>query len=346
MPKLSVNLVTWNGEKYIPHLFDSLRDQTFKDWQLIVVDNNSQDNTLGLIKQELENFPVPYQVIKNENNLGFAGGQNLAFKKTDTEYFLMLNQDMYLVPDCLEQVIKFLDNHADASVVSPRLMKWDFAQIKNSLQRTFSGQVDSLGLKVFRNRRVVEQHAQQNWSDISARLLAIGTALPVFGVSGALPVFRRSAIMPILYSDGSIFDGSYNSYKEDVDLAFRLAASGGKAYVVLDAVAFHDRAAAGPKELGDVAASVNKKAQSEWVRYHSYKNHISTLYKNEYWQNLTLDIFWILWYEVKKFVYFLLFDRSVLSGLKKAFNQDVRDKRKSIKQLRKISWKEMRKWWN
>ncbi len=346
MPKLSVHLVTWNGAKYIPHLFDSLLKQTFLDWQLIVVDNHSQDNTLALIKQELENFPAPYQIIENEENLGFAGGQNLAFKKTDTEYFLMLNQDMYLVPDCFEQVIKFLETHAEAAVVSPRLMKWDFGQMKNSLHRTFGDQVDSLGLKIFRNRRVVEQYAQQNWSDISASLLASSAALPVFGVSGSMPVFRRSAIMPVLYSDGNIFDGSYNSYKEDVDLAYRLTASGGKAYVLLDAVAFHDRSAAGPKETGDLIALKNKQEQSGWVKYHSYKNHLSTLYKNEYWQNLILDFPWILWYELKKFGYFLLFDRSVLVGLKKAFSHDMYEKRQLIKSLRKVTWREMRKWWD
>ncbi len=357
MPKLSIHLVTWNGAKYIPHLFDSLRKQTFLDWQLLVVDNHSQDNTVDLIKKELEfipgmakhgerNSPVTYQIFENQHNLGFAGGQNLAFKKTDTEYFLMLNQDMYLAPDCLEQVVKFLNTHVEVAVVSPRLMKWDFNKIKENFQMTFTDQIDSLGLKVFRNRRVIEQYAQSNWSEISSKLSQYEQALPVFGVSGALPVFRKSAVLPVLYADGSIFDGSYNSYKEDVDLAYRLVAVGAKAYVLLEAVAFHDRSAAGPKEVGDVLALANKKKQSGWVKYHSYKNHLSTLYKNEYWQNFTLDFPWILWYELKKFGYFLLFDRQVLVGLKKVFNQDLSDKRQLVKSLRKISWREMRKWWN
>src|SRR3989339_295376 len=183
MPKLSIHLVTWNGAKYIPHLFDSLRNQTFKDWQLLVIDNNSSDNTVELIKQELTNFPVFYQVIENQSNLGFAGGQNLAFKKTDTEYFLMLNQDIYLVPDCLEKVVNFLDTHAEAAVVSPRLMKWAFSKIKENFHLTFTDQIDSLGLKIYRNRRVVEQYAQLSWSEVSASLLAGGPALSVFGVS-------------------------------------------------------------------------------------------------------------------------------------------------------------------
>ncbi|MBI2037782.1 MAG: glycosyltransferase [Candidatus Magasanikbacteria bacterium] len=344
--RLSIHLVVWNGAKYVPHLFDSLRKQTFLDWQLLVIDNNSTDNTLELIKKELENFPVTYQIIENKENLGFAGGQNLAFKKTDTEYFLMLNQDMYLMPDCLERIIKFLDSHADVAAVSPRLMKWNFNNIQHGLQNSFTDQVDSLGLKVYRNRRVVEQYAQADWLEISDELLGQGNVFQVFGISGALPVFRRSIIKGILYEDGTIFDESYHSYKEDVDLAYRLIASGNMACVLLDALAFHDRSAAGSKQAGDVAALINKQSQSELVKYHSYKNHIASLYKNEYWQNFILDLPWILWYELKKFVYFLLFDRQVLAGLKEVFAYNLVGKRKYIKQLRKVDWKQVRVWWN
>src|SRR5258705_3471074 len=99
--KLSIHLVTWNGAKYIPYLFDSLRKQTFKDWQLLVVDNNSQDNTVELVKKELENFSTKSQIIENTNNLGFAGGHNQAFKESDSGYVLLLNADMCLQMDCL-----------------------------------------------------------------------------------------------------------------------------------------------------------------------------------------------------------------------------------------------------
>lgn len=359
MPKLVVNLVTWNGAKYVPYLFDSLKKQTFTDWTLIVLDNNSSDNTVYLIKKELNTFPVQYKIIENKENKGFAGGHNQAFKESNAEYILLLNQDMYLAPDCLEKMVMFLDQHLEAAAVSPRLMKWNFDLAANDLQKSFSEQIDALGLKVYRNRRVMEQYTQQNWSDLkrrismdvmrydfakSSKLPAV--ALPVFGVSGALPAFRRSAINSVAYLDGSIFDESYHSYKEDVDLAYRLAAGGYKSYVLLDAVAYHDRSAAGPKYSNDVHALANKKNQSEWVKYYSYKNHWLTLYKNEYWQNFALDFPWILWYELKKFVYFLLFDRKVLGGLKEVFNnKDLAQKRQLIKSLRKTSWQEMRQWW-
>ncbi len=354
--KLSVHLVSWNGAKYVPYLFESLRKQTFLDWQLLMIDNNSQDGMVELMKKELENFPVKFEIIENKTNLGFAGGHNMAFKKTSDEYFLMLNQDMYLAPDCLEKIVAFLDKNSQAVAVSPRLMKWNFGLLDTAnveqidadiLQKSFTEQIDALGLKVFRNRRVIEQYTQCDWPELKSKLLANGEAQAVFGVSGALPMFRRSGIKDVVYQDGTILDESYHSYKEDVDLAYRLAARGCQAYVLLDTIAYHDRSAAGPKKASDVAASANKKTQSEWVKYHSYKNHLMTLYKNEYWQNMMLDLPWIVWYELKKFVYLLIVDRKVLAGLKEIWKlrKDLKEKRKFIKNNRKLNWQEMRKLW-
>lgn len=188
-------------------------------------------------------------------------------------------------------------------------------------------------------------NSQEKWSDLEDTFQA--SFLEVFGVSGALPMFRRRVIKNICFADGSFFDESYHSYKEDVDLAFRLQAAGSRAYTLLDALAFHDRSAARPEELGDIEASRNKKQQSKWVKFHSYKNHLATLYKNEYWQNLILDFPFIFWYELKKCIYFLLFDREVLRSLGELWSKRnlLREERKQIVHQKKSSWREMRSWW-
>lgn len=354
MQKLSVHLVAWNGGKYIPYLFESLRKQTFKDWFLYIIDNDSKDNTAELIKKELENFSVPYKMVVNPSNNGFAGGHNQAYRDTDSEYFLLLNQDMYLQPDCLEKMVKFLDENKKVAAVSPRLMRWDFKAVEKDSLAEFgmTDSIDALGLKIFRNRRVIEQYTQQNWEEVKMDPHFHGDdstlkALEVFGASGAFPMMRRNIIKQVAFSGDQFLDESYHAYKEDVDLSFRLQAAGFQSYILLDTVAYHDRAGAGPKELNDFVASVNKKQQSPWVQYHSYKNHLRTLYKNEYWQNLTLDLPWILWYELKKFVFFLLFDRAVLKGLKEMWQgrMDLKNKREQINKMKKVSYKDLRKWW-
>lgn len=349
MSTLSVHLVTWNGAKYVPFLFESLRKQTSHDWKLYILDNASQDGMVEAMKQELNNFSVQYEFTEYPENSGFAGGHNMLFQKSDSKYILLLNQDMVLEPDCLQKIVAFLDLHEDAAVVSPRLMKWNFEA------KEFTDLIDTLGLKVFRNRRVIEKYAGKQWNMLKPKMTLSfrterfrdSTALEVFGVSGALPAFRRSVIQEVAFSDGTIFDSTYHAYKEDVDLAFRLRSARHRAFVLLEAVAYHDRSAAGPEKMDDTTALQNKKKQSEWVRYHSYKNHLMTLYKNESWQNLLLDFPWIFWYELKKLVYFVLFDRKVLAGLSEIWNarNRLRQRRHEIQTKRKITWKEMRAWW-
>lgn len=367
MSRLIIQLVVWNGKKYIPYLFDSLRKQTFKDFHLYILDNASTDGTQEAIDKELQDFQFEYTFVKQESNSGFAGGHNLVYKKTRNkeqginkyEYVLLLNQDMYLMPDCVEKMVNFLDQNEKVVAVSPRLMRWDFAEmemhgnasVRDRLEKSLSHLIDSLGLKVFRNRRVIEKYAGKIWEEKKSRLeLSYHTrndAMEVFGVSGAFPMFRRSALEAVCFDDGTFFDESYQSYKEDVDLAYRLRIAGFQSFVLLDSVAYHDRSAIGLERMGDRIAAENKKKQSMWVKNNSYKNHLMTLYKNEYLQNTILDFPWILWYELKKFVYFLLCDRVVLTGLLEIWRgrKEFQHKKMEVKKMRRVSWKELRKWW-
>ncbi len=346
--KLSVNLVTWNGAKYVPYLFNSLRKQIYQDWELVILDNASTDGMIAAMEKEIAQFPVPVRFIKSETNTGFAGGHNRVFKETSAPYLLLLNQDMVLAPDCLVKLTSFLETHAGVAAVAPRHMKWEFPN-------GFTDQIDALGLKVFRNRRVIEKYTGKFWAEIKPKMhlsfraerFVGDTALEVFGISGSLPLFRRSALQEIAFPDGTFFDESYHSYKEDVDVAFRLRSAGYTAYTLLDTVVFHDRSAAGPREIGDFAASDNKKKQSSWVKYHSYKNHLATLYKNEYGKNFLLDFPFIFWYELKKFLWLMAFEPHVLKGLIELFKnrKELKAKRQHIVARRKISFKEMRAWW-
>jgi len=344
MFKLTVQLVTWNGGKYIPFLFESLRKQSFTDWKLIILDNGSTDNTVSEIKMQILDFPVEVELIEGGDNLGFAKGHNTLVKsqksppkadpplaeKVKSQYILLVNQDMYLEKDCLEKLVKFMDENEEASVVSPRLMRWDFVEQK------FTNKIDTLGLSVSRSRRVTEIATGQDFSNFKFQ---ISNFTEVFGVSGALPLFRKTAI-----DRAGLFDESFGSYKEDVDLAFRLRSAGYKAFILLDTVAYHDRTAVGTEKL----SVKNKKSQSDFVRYYSYRNHLLTLLKNEYLQNFLLDLPLILWYELRKFFFFLLFDRKVLRGLGDIVKMRpaISHQRSVIKNSREVGWREIRKWFH
>ncbi len=346
MKKLSVHLVAWNGAEYIPHVFESLRKQTYTDWELHVLDNGSTDKTLEYIKKELGNFTIQNRLVELRDNIGFAGGHNKLLRDTNSEYVLLLNQDMYIAPDCFEKMVDFLEKNENVASLSPRLMRWDFDNLSDKVEDSFSNKIDALGLKVMRTRRVVEQYTAENWNEIKIQFDT--NVLEVFGVSGALPFFRKEVLDVVSFENGNLFDETYGSYKEDVDLAYRLRSSGYDSVVLLDAVAYHDRSGAGPRLMDDMSAIKNKMKQSPWVTYNSYKNHLSTIYKNEYILNFILDFPWILWYELKKFVYFLLFNRRALEGLYEVLRarKTLKNKRMQIVNKRRVGWKEIRRWWS
>lgn len=345
MAQLALQLVTWNAEKYLPTFFLSLQNQFFKDWVLFIWDNASTDSTIRIINEKIKDFSQKIEVHVSEENKGFAFGHNQLLVKSEAPLVCLLSSDMYMADDCLQKLVFFMNQNSDFSAVAPRLMRWNFDFLKNNtldkenIKKSFTTKVDSLGLKVLRNRRVIDlcQGEEFDSEKYSTEFLE------VFGVSGAMPMYRRSALLNL----DEFFDPLFESYKEDVDLAFRLRWKKNKSAIVLGAVAYHDRQVSGDTTRGDVAASFNKMKQNSRVKYFSYRNHLFILYKNEDWRNFALDWPFIVFYELKKFAYFLLFDRVVLRAWIEFWKRRkmLKSKRITIKKSRKNTAKEMRGWW-
>ena len=335
--KLTIGLVTYNGKKYFPDLLGSLNKQMFKDFKLVVLDNTSNADDVKVLEEELSKVDFKWELIKQTENIGFAGGHNQIFKSCSSEYYMLLNPDMFLLPDAVQKIIDFLDKNKNYQAVAPRLMKWDFEN--NKLKTDY---IDTLGLKVYKNRRVVEIGEWEDWKVKKQEIK--DTALPVFGLDGASAVFRVEDVKNILVDD-QLLCGFFKSYKEDVDLAFRMQSSGLKVCTVLDAVIYHDRTGKGSKKKGVLADLENKREQSDYIKYNSYKNQLMVLYSNERWQNFLLDFLFIFCYELKKFFYYLFFDRKVLKGLFEIweYRKELKSRRKQIKKLRKVGYKKLRK---
>jgi glycosyltransferase involved in cell wall biosynthesis len=81
MAKIAVNLLTWNGAKYLPHILNSLRQQTFLNWKLYILDNASSDETVSILKKELVNFPVEHEIFFGKKILALPLGKIFSGKK-------------------------------------------------------------------------------------------------------------------------------------------------------------------------------------------------------------------------------------------------------------------------
>lgn len=333
--KLSIQLVTWNGEKFLPALFSSLANQSFSDWDLLIFDNGSTDSSKDIIQRFATESGFAVKNIFSDKNIGFSPAHSALFRETNAEYIAVLNQDVILDSDAFEILIDFLDKDSRVAAVAPKLLR-----MKDGNKTTI---VDSLGLRIMKTRQVVDIDSGK---DLKEEVFDASPVHEVFGVSGAVAVYRSSAVKAVC-KPGELFDESFVSYQEDIDLAWKLQLGGFRSAVLNTTTAYHER---GIKESDDKSLGGrlnNKKNQPFIIRYNSYRNHLATIYKNEQLPNFILDFILIFWYEGMKFVYNFWFDREVLKGLNDLWQNriELKKERLRIQGITKQNWKSLGRWW-
>jgi GT2 family glycosyltransferase len=111
---VTIVIVTYNGMQWLPKTLASIPSES----KIVVVDNNSTDNTVAFAK---ENFPQ-ITVLENEENLGFGQANNIGISyalRRGAEYVFLMNQDAYLQEGCVAKLIEVLRNHTGLGVLSP-----------------------------------------------------------------------------------------------------------------------------------------------------------------------------------------------------------------------------------
>lgn len=340
MAKISIHLITWNGQKYIEECLNSILKQSYKDYLLLIIDNGSVDQTCSIIDNEfVPVFGKKIRFLKNKENLGFAKAHNQALLWTDSEYVLILNQDVVLDKNFIAELVEFLDANDQAGSATGKLLRWQFANTEDLKKSEKTDIIDSLGLKIFKNQRAVEigtgEIDQGQYEKVKE----------VFGVSATCPVYRRKALFDLRYDD-EFFDNDFFSYKEDVDLAYRLRWRGWRSFYVPQALAYHDRTAQTKEKISNLEVVKQRRHKSKFINYHSYKNHWFVLYKNLSGRLFRKFFFHIFFYECKKFVYLLFAERKTLAGLRSFLRKKkiMKKKRIFIMKKRLIKDEQMIKW--
>ena len=113
--KLSILLVTYNQEKYIQECMDGLIIQNLPfEYEIIVADDYSTDNTLAIIKDNLDRSKMNYTILPSQQNLGISKNYKRAYQACQGEYIAILEGDDYWTsPNRLLKHISFLDNHRE-----------------------------------------------------------------------------------------------------------------------------------------------------------------------------------------------------------------------------------------
>lgn len=114
MPKISVIMPVYNAERYIKIAVDSIINQTFKDFELIVIDDKGTDDSIKIV-EEISDSRI--RILHNEKNCGIAFSRNRGITEAKGEYLALMDDDDYAPDYRLEMENRFLDAHKDVAVV-------------------------------------------------------------------------------------------------------------------------------------------------------------------------------------------------------------------------------------
>jgi len=118
---LSIVIVNYNGHRFIRRCLDSIFASEFSSYEVIVVDNHSQDDSLSL----LSTYKDRIRLIVNQENLGFSKANNQGFKHCLGEFVLLLNNDTIVSPLAFKKMVDYLKAHDQVGALSPRLLNPD-----------------------------------------------------------------------------------------------------------------------------------------------------------------------------------------------------------------------------
>lgn len=125
MPRLSILIPAYNAEKFIAKTIDSVLAQTYTDWELIIVEDKSTDNSYRIIKQYEARCPEKIKAFQNDTNLGMMLNWNKGIDLCKSELFVKLDADDIWQPTFLEKSIKILDKFPEVGLVFTKYVNID-----------------------------------------------------------------------------------------------------------------------------------------------------------------------------------------------------------------------------
>ena len=110
-PKVSINLCCYNSEKYLRETLDSIVKQTYKDWELIIINDGSSDSTEAIIYEYIkQGYPIAYHYQRNK---GLAFSRNKALELSQGKYVAFIDHDDLWLPDKLEKQASILEKRPE-----------------------------------------------------------------------------------------------------------------------------------------------------------------------------------------------------------------------------------------
>jgi GT2 family glycosyltransferase len=211
-PVVSIIIVNTNEYHHLQCCLPSIAVQTYPNYEVVIVDNCSTDGSLEYVERE---FPW-MRIVRNQQNLGYAGANNVGFAHVVGHYIAVLNPDTRVEPDWLEVLVQALEDDPSVGLGTPKILLMDRPTHINACgnEITLTGLTFCRGLDEGAHNYLYREY-------ISA-------------VSGAAFVIRRSVLEEI-----GGFDETFFIYYEETDLCLRAMLAGYKVLYVPDSIVYH-----------------------------------------------------------------------------------------------------------
>lgn len=306
---ISIIIVNWNNLDNLTECLASLRNISFKDVEIVIVDNGSTDGSVDYVKKQ-KSFFKKLVLVENSQNLGFAEGNNIGYQHTTGDMILFLNNDTTVEKNFLEPLVQKIVNDPMVGGVQPKILNFFQKEI-----------IDSVGSYLLPTGFLY--HFGHNKADQKKYNLES----EIFSIKGACMLFTRNVL-----EKTDLFDKDYFAYFEETDLCQRIWLAGYKIVYVPESKIYH--------KGGETA----KKLDSSFTQFHSFKNRIFTFLKNfEPASLLKIVIPHLIFCELISFIYLLTLQFSLALAIQKAIWWNISHfkkvllERKKIAQIRKIS---------
>jgi GT2 family glycosyltransferase len=227
--------------------------------EIIIVDNDSRDGILDW----LQATSYKPQAFQNENT-GFAAGNNLGIKKASGKYILLLNPDTKLQPDTLQTMLDFMESRPDIGISGCKLIKAD-GKLDLACRRRFPNPWNSF------NRLFLRDNTNYNYSDIDEN-----QEMEVDSVVGAFLLIRKSVIDKI-----GLLDEKFFMYGEDLDWCWRCKKAGFKVWYYPKTFIIHYK------------GESSRKTPFKMLR--AFHNAMWIFYQKHYAKNYLVIFNWFVW---------------------------------------------------
>ena len=304
--KLSVIIPNFNGKKFLKMCLNSIKQQDYPFYEIIIVDNASSD---GSIKYVNDYYPELI-IIQNEKNLGFAAAVNQGIKISSSEYVFLLNNDVELEPDCISNLINCIEK--DKNI---------FAASSKMVQYTDRNKMDDAGdeYTIFGwTRKVGDGKSPDLYT----------TEREIFSACAGAAIYRKSILDEI-----GCFDENFFAYMEDVDISYRARIRGYKCVYCPEAVVYH------------LGSGTSGSKYNEFKIKLAARNNVYVPYKNMPWPQLALNVIFLLaGYFIKYLFFFRKGQGNIyLKGLKEGFTslrklEKTKYENKNFINYLKIEW--------